>query len=71
MTTPHTAVVVPLELLKSKTITVLVDSYQAAFVAAYDEERGRKEQARRRLLAVLATCDPFINVTAHEEYRPA
>jgi len=71
MTAAHTAVAVPLELLKSKTLMVLVDSYQAAFVATYDEERVRKDQARCRLLAELAGCDPFTNVTAHEEYRPA
>ncbi|WP_327427312.1 hypothetical protein [Streptomyces sp. NBC_01236] len=71
MTAAHTAVAVPLELLKSKTIAVLVDSYQAAFMAAYDEERSRKDQARRRLLAELTGCDPFTNVTAYEEYRPA
>lgn len=71
MASSYTGVAVPLELLKSKTLMVLVDSYQAAFVAAYDEERARKDQARCRLLAELASCDPFTNVTAHEEYRPA
>ncbi|MFC8362031.1 hypothetical protein ACFUIY_19450 [Streptomyces griseorubiginosus] len=64
------AVPVPLELLKSKTITVLVDSFQAAFAATYDEERARKEQARRRLLAELTACDPFGSDTDYEEYRP-
>lgn len=68
---PHTAVAVPLELLKSKTITVLVDSFQAAFTATYDEERGRKEQAQRRLLAELRGMDEFGNTAACEEYRPS
>ncbi|MEV5532220.1 hypothetical protein [Streptomyces prunicolor] len=67
---PQMAVPVPLELLKSKTITVLVDSFQAAFTATYDEERTRKEQTRGRLLAELMACDPFTNSTAFEEYRP-
>ncbi|MDH6217081.1 hypothetical protein [Streptomyces pseudovenezuelae] len=70
MTTQQTVVSVPLELLKSKTITVLVDSFQAAFTATYDEERSRKEQARCRLLAELTVCDPFTNSTEYEEYRP-
>ncbi|MFJ8489444.1 hypothetical protein ACIRBZ_13915 [Streptomyces sp. NPDC094038] len=70
MTIAQTAVAVPLELLKSKTITVLVDSFQAAFTATYDEERGRKKQAKGRLLAELWSCDPFVNSTAHEEYSP-
>ncbi|MEU9407531.1 hypothetical protein AB0E08_17880 [Streptomyces sp. NPDC048281] len=70
MTAAHTAVAVPLELLKSKTITVLVDSYQAAFAATYDEEKARKERAKGRLLAELRSCDPFLNSTAHEEYSP-
>ncbi|KAB1150704.1 hypothetical protein F7R91_01620 [Streptomyces luteolifulvus] len=70
-TIPQTAVAVPLELLKSKTITVLVDSFQAAFTATYDEERGLKEQARRRLLAELRGPNEFANSTAHEEYRPS
>ncbi len=69
-TMPKTAVAVPLHLLESKTITVLTDSFQAAFLAAYDEERDRKEVARGRLLAELAVCDPFANSTAFEEYRP-
>ncbi|MFI2116340.1 hypothetical protein ACH489_17880 [Streptomyces rubiginosohelvolus] len=71
MTTQKTPVSVPLELLKSKTITVLVDSFQAAFAATYDEERARKEQAKRRLLAELGSSDPFANSTEHQEYRPA
>lgn len=70
MTHRHTAVPVPLEWLKSKTITALVDSYQAAFATVYDEECGRTEQARTRLLAELAACDPFIRSTEHQEYRP-
>lgn len=69
MAIQQAAVSVPLELLQSKTITVLVDAYQAAFVTAYDEERRRKEQARRRLLAELGSCDPFVNSAQHEEYR--
>lgn len=69
--TTQTAVAVPLELLKSQTITVLTDSFQAAFSAAYAEERGRKEAAKRRLLAELSACDPFANRTAFEEYRGA
>ena len=71
MTAQQTAVPVPLELLKSMTITVLVDSFQAAFTATYDEERSRKEQARRRLLAELTVFDPFTHSTEYEEYRPA
>ncbi|WP_019059808.1 hypothetical protein [Streptomyces prunicolor] len=70
MTAAQTAVVVPLELLKSKTITVLVDSFQAAFTATYDEERARKERAKGRLLAELGSSDPFANSTAYEEYGP-
>ncbi|MFI6401493.1 hypothetical protein [Streptomyces sp. NPDC050548] len=71
MTATQTAVAVPLELLKSKTITVLVDSFQAAFTATYDEERARKERARHRLLAELTACDPFVHSTDFEEYRAA
>ncbi|MBK3640458.1 hypothetical protein [Streptomyces sp. MBT33] len=70
MTATQTPVAVPLELLKSKTITVLVDSFQAAFGATYDEERARKEQVRRRLLDELGTCDPFVHSTSFEEYSP-
>ena len=70
MNASQTAVAVPLELLKSKTITVLVDSFQAAFTVTYDEERARKERARRRLLAELTACNPFANSTDFEEYSP-
>ncbi|KUO18820.1 hypothetical protein [Streptomyces dysideae] len=73
-TTSHTAVAVPLELLKSKTITVLVDSFQAAFMATFDEERDRKQAAKLRLLAELNRVDALgiaTSSTAHEEYRPA
>lgn len=71
MTTQQTSVAVPLELLKTKTLGVLVDSYQAAFVATYHEERIRKERAKGQLLAELGACDPFANSTEYEEYRPA
>ncbi|KIE25711.1 hypothetical protein LK08_17660 [Streptomyces sp. MUSC 125] len=70
--TPQAAVAVPLELLKSKTIRALTDSFQAAFIAAYDEERARKEQAQHRLLAELSQVDTLgltVNSTAYEEYR--
>ncbi|MGC9539215.1 hypothetical protein [Streptomyces sp. UG1] len=68
--TPATAVAVPLELLKSRTIRVLTDSFQEAFTAAYDEERARKEAAKRRLLAELLRADEFANSTAYEDYQP-
>lgn len=71
MTIQQTPVSVPLELLKSKTITVLVDSFQAAFGATYDEERARKVQARHRLLAELTACDPCAHSTEYEEYQPS
>ncbi|MBQ1089641.1 hypothetical protein [Streptomyces sp. B93] len=70
ITTPTTAVAVPLELLKSKTIRVLTDSFQAAFIAAYDEERVRRETAKRRLLAELRRVDEFATPQSHEDYCP-
>ncbi|MEU2901126.1 hypothetical protein ACWC4E_33875 [Streptomyces sp. NPDC001273] len=66
---PSTAVAVPLELLKSRTIRVLADSYGAAFTATYDEERARREAAKRRLLAELLRVDEFAN-PSHEDYQP-
>ncbi|MDH2389075.1 hypothetical protein QCN29_09780 [Streptomyces sp. HNM0663] len=68
--TPTTAVAVPLELLKSRTIRVLTESFQEAFTAAYDEERARKDTAKRRLLTELLGADEFANPQPHEDYRP-
>ncbi|ARP69318.1 hypothetical protein LK07_05515 [Streptomyces pluripotens] len=70
-TTTHTAVAIPLGLLESKTITVLVDSFQAAFVAAYGEEKQRKQIAKARLLATLRGLDEFRHSEHEREYRPA
>ncbi|MFJ9629010.1 hypothetical protein ACIRU8_15045 [Streptomyces sp. NPDC101175] len=71
MTIVQTTVAVPLELLRSKTITVLTDSFQAAFMVTHEEERMRVERARIRLLAELAACDPFVHSTSFEEYSPS
>ncbi|MEU3198795.1 hypothetical protein [Streptomyces sp. NPDC006996] len=68
--TPSTAVAVPLELLKSRTIRVLTDSFQEVFTAAYDEERARKEAAKRRLMAELLGVDEFAAPQSHEDYCP-
>jgi hypothetical protein len=69
MAAAQTTVAVPLELLRSKTITVLVDSFQAAFMVTHEEERMRVERARIRLGAELAACNPFAHSTDFEEYR--
>ncbi len=65
-----TAVVVPLALLKSQTITVLTDSYMHAFTALHGEEMARRTAAKARLAVELASLDVFAAEPNHEDYTP-
>ncbi|ABD10288.1 hypothetical protein ThrDRAFT_01713 [Frankia casuarinae] len=63
---------VPLEALRSETISVLTDSYQTLFMSCYGEEKARRKAAAVRLGEALANVDILpLMAENHEDYRPA
>jgi len=63
---------VPLDALRSETISVLTDSYQTLFMSCYREEKARREAAAVRLGEALANADILpLRAENHEDYRPA